>query len=374
MKKKTRRVIVILIGVVVSLFLFRTFYRNFDFENDKQTLLELKSKAGAGEITYVLDEMGGIESLSNPIINFAYQKWKEKMYARFISKDEIIESTSDNKIVNDISTIYREYWRRQLLKESPKNRTDSMLYQTLSEYLMANHLTILSKDSLSKTIKNDSELKRIIESQGFKVNFKFRNGFQELYIWDKETIHNYEVVLPKQTINTQVVFIENHLLNGYDYYASCGSSQVGGWAVKESATLYCNKEVYDINSETFRVSYLKHESLHFSDLNKYPHLSSSDLEYRSKVIELIYCTEETIYDRIGEFINGADITNRSYSHAYANYILIENLSKLLFNSEFKSDINQWKKVPVDKINKAASLLYQSSEDRLKKDNGLTELI
>ncbi len=374
MKKKTRLVIVILIGVVVSLFLFRTIYRNFDFEKDKQTLLELKSKAGAGEITYVLNEMGEIESLSNPIINFAYQKWKAKMYARFISKDEIIVNTSDHKIVNDISTIYREYWRDELLKESPENRTDSILYKNLIEYLITNHLTILSKDSLSKTIKNDSELKRIIEGQGLQTDFKFRNGFQELYIWDKETIKNYEVILPKQTIQTQVVFIENYLLNGYDYYASLGSSQVGGWAVKESATLYCNKGVYDINSEKFKVSYLKHESLHFTDLNEYPHLSSSDLEYRSKVIELIYCTEETIYDRMEEFINSANNKNRIYSHAYANYILIENLSKLLFNSEFNSDINQWKKIPVDKINKAASLLYNSSEEILQKDTSLTELI
>ena len=96
-------------------------------------------------------------------------------------------------------------------------------------------MTILSKDSLSKNIKNDSELKRIIEAQGFKTDFKFRNGFQELFIWDKEIIRDYKVILPKDTINSKVVFIEKYHLTGYDYYASCGNTQVGGWAIKESA-------------------------------------------------------------------------------------------------------------------------------------------
>ncbi len=377
MKKKTRNIILVIIGVLISLFIFRAFYRNYNFENDHQTLLELKTKAGDGEVKYVLDEMEKVESLSNPIINSAYQEWKKGMYTRFISKDEIIENTSENRIINDISTIYREYWRTELLKENPKDRTDSTLYKNISEYLITNHLTLLSNDSLSKTIKNDSELKRILEDKGVKTDFKYRNGFQELFIWDIETIKNYEVKLPKQTISTKVVFIEKFLLLGYDYYASFGSSPVGGWAIKESATLYCNNNNgsgYDIDSEKFRVSYLKHESLHFTDLNEYPNLSSTDLEYRSKVIELMYCTEETVYDRIVEFIIGANNTDRSHSHPYANYILIKNLSELLFNSEYESDINKWKELSVEKINSAATSLYEISEDTLLKDSSLSEVI
>ena len=374
MKKRTRNIILVIIGVLISLFIFRAFYKNYNFENDNQTLLELKTKAGNGEIKYVLNKIEEIESLSNPQINSAYQIWKKGMYARFITKDEVIESATDNTFINDISTIYQKYWRTELLKDNPKNRSDSLLYHNISDYLLINNLTILSEDSLRKNIKDDTELKKIIENQGFKVLFGLRNGFQEVFIWDKETINNYEVVLPKKTINTKVVFIDYFLLAGYDYYASFGSSSVGGWAIKESATLYCNKSDYDLDSEKFRVSYLKHESLHFTDLNEYPNLSSADLEYRSKVIELMYCTEETIYDRIAEFVNGANHSNRSHAHPYANYILIENLSKLIYNSEFKSDITQWKKVSFEKINNAASLLYKKSEEILQKDKNLVEII
>ena len=287
MKKRTKKIIFIIIGILVLLFLFRTIYKNFDFEKDKQTFVALITKAGTGKVVDALDEMRELESLTNPIINYKYQSWKKKMHTRFVSENEIIENTSGNKIINDISNIYRDYWRTELLKKNPENRTDTTLYITLTNYILSNHLTSLSQDSLSKNIKDDSELKKIIEAQGFKSDFKFRNGFQELFIWNKEMIKDYEVTLPKDTINTKVVFIEEFHITGYDDYATCGNTQVGGWAIKESATLYCNNG-YDLSSEKFNISYLKHESLHFTDLNEYPNLSSADLEYRAKAIELMY--------------------------------------------------------------------------------------
>ena len=370
MKEKTRTILLISISILVALF----FYGRHNFGNDRQSFREIVSLAGIGDVSTAFIKMEERKSFSNPIVNFIYQRWKKKMYARFVSKEEVFENTSGNKIVHAISNIYREYWRVELMKPLPESRTDSTLYNNIADYILSNKLTRLSKDSLHKNIKDDSVLKEIIEKEGFKADFKFRNGFQEVFIWNKESTKKYEIILPKDTIKTTVVFIESYHINGYDEFATFGDSQVGGWAVKESATLYCNKGTYDLNSEKFEVSYLKHESLHFTDLNKYPNLSATDLEYRSKVIELMYCTEGTIYDRISEFVSGANKADRKNSHPYANFILIQNLSKLIFNSDFNSAINQWKKVSVDKINKAASSLYESSENILRKDNSLNEII
>lgn len=369
-KKKTRNILLITVAIVVALF----FYGRHNFDNDRQSFREIVSLAGVGDVSTAFVKMEERKSFSNPILNFIYQRWKKKMYARFVSKEEVFENTSGNKIVNDISNIYREYWRVEMMKPKPESRTDSTLYNNIADYVLSNKLTNLSKDSLRKNIKDDSILKNIIEKEGFKVDFKFRNGFQEIFIWNKESTKKYDVFLPKDTVKTTVVFIESYHINGYDEFATFGDSQVGGWAIKESATLYCNKGTYDLNSETFEVSFLKHESLHFTDLNNYPNLSSADLEYRSKVIELMYGTEESIYDKIGMFINGANEANRDNAHPYANYILIQNMSKMIFNSDFNSDINQWKKVSVDKINKAASSLYESSENILQKDNRLNKII
>jgi hypothetical protein len=355
--KKNRNILLISLALVLAVFL----YGSQNFGNDRQSFREIVSLAGVGDVSTVFIKMEERKSFSNPIVNYIYRRWKNKMYARFVSKEEVFENTSGNKIINDISNIYREYWRVELLKPKPERRTDSTLYNNITDYIISNKLTTLSNESLRKNIKDDSVLKEIIEKEGFKVDFKFRNGFQEIFIWNKESTKKYEVILPKDTVKTTVVFIESYHINGYDEFATFGDSQVGGWAIKESATLYCNKGTYDLNSENFEVSYLKHESLHFTDLNNYPNLSSTDLEYRSKVNELMYCTERTIYDRISEFVSGANKADRENSHPYANYILIQNLSKLIFNSDFNSDINQWEKVSVDKINKAASSLYDSSE-------------
>jgi hypothetical protein len=370
MKKKTRNILLISISILVALF----FYGRHKFSNDRQSFREIVSLAGVGEVSTAFIKMEEKKSFSNPIVNFIYQRWKKKMYARFVSKEEVFENTSGNKIVNDISNIYREYWRVELMKPLPENRTDSTLYNNITDYVLSNKLTSLSKDSLRKNIKDDSFLKEIIKREGFNVDFKFRNGFQEIFIWNKESTKKYQVILPKDTVKTNVVFIESYHINGFDEFATFGDSQVGGWAIKESATLYCNKGTYDLNSEEFEVSYLKHESLHFTDLNNYPNLSSADLEYRSKVIELMYCSKGTIYNRISEFVSGSNKTDRENSHPYANYILIQNLSKLIFNSDFNSDINQWKKLSVDKINKAASSLYESSENILRKGNNLNKII
>lgn len=370
MKKRTRNILLITIGILVCLFLFGR--RNF--ENDKETLLMLKSKAGNGEIKFVLDKIEETKSLSNPLINIAYQKWKNKMYSRFITKEETIENNSGNKIINDISNIYREYWRTELLKNNAEDRTDTSLYHNLTQYLLSNSLTKLSKDSIQKTIKNDIELKRIIEKEGFKSKFMYRDGLQDLIIWNKESSEKYQVSLPKDTIATTVKFIQNYVLNGYDYYATFGSSQVGGWAEKKSATLYCNKNEYDLESELFKISYLKHESLHFIDLNEYPNLSSADLEYRAKIIELMFCTEASIYDRIAQFLNGANPENRSHAHAYANYTLISNLSQILFKSEYVSDYNQWQQLSVKEINNASLILYNRIESILQNEKSLTEII
>ncbi len=74
--KKTRNILLITTAVLVALF----FYGKHNFKEDKQTLSELMMKAGAGEITYALDKAEGIESFQNPIVNFIYQRWKNKIY------------------------------------------------------------------------------------------------------------------------------------------------------------------------------------------------------------------------------------------------------------------------------------------------------
>src|SRR4029077_9164441 len=57
-----------------------------------------------------------------------------------------------------------------------------------------------------------------------------------------------------------------------------------GWAT--AMTLYAVRSAYDIESESFRVSYLAHEAQHFADYGRFPKLARPEREYRAKLTEL----------------------------------------------------------------------------------------
>jgi hypothetical protein len=265
--------------------------------------------------------------------------------------------------VNNITEIYRNYWRTELLKENNADKTDSVLFKELSEYLTDNRLTDLSIDSLSRSISNKVELKKVIEQEGVNCSFFYPNGFQDILIWDKQTEKEYSIDLPEDTLTITVVFIENYLLRGCTDYATFGYAQIGGWSSSADSKLFCNKGTYDLTSEKFEVSYLKHEANHFIDHKNYPALSSPDLEYRSKLVEIIY-SKKTIYDKIQEFINGASSENRNYSHPYSNFCLIRDLSKTLFDNDFERDIKIWESIPPEEINRAARELLQKRNSEM----------
>ncbi|MFY7668729.1 MAG: hypothetical protein ACOVQG_08305, partial [Crocinitomicaceae bacterium] len=333
---------------------------------------QIISPASNGDVLSTLYRLDSIDRFSNPLVNRKYQKLKERYHSRFSNTNEIAEVLSKNEVINDICTFYRDYWKTKML-EAPFN-SDSILYDNLSHYLLNNKLTTLSFDELSKTIKDDSELIRVIENEGFHCKFLLINGIQDLLIWDKQSQSEYAVHLPEVKIDVNVIFIESYLLRGASDYATFGYSQIGGWASNNDSSLFCNKGTYKLKSEKFQYSYLKHESMHFVDIKNYPNLEPSDLEYRAKLIELIYCTEKTIFKRLDEFILGASNESRENSHPFANYHLIYQLSIKLFNNEFEADISKWKSLTPEEINKASLELFQKGSELLKANPNLNRII
>jgi hypothetical protein len=89
------------------------------------------------------------------------------------------------------------------------------------------------------------------------------------------------------------------------------------------------------------------------------------LEYRAKLLELYYAKGE-LFNLIQSFINSAKY-DKSNAHPFANYCLIRNLSLLIFNKEFETDIKQWQSVPGKNIRKAAEKLYRDNTSALKKN-------
>ena len=261
---------------------------------------QIISPAANGDVSLTLLRMDSLNKFANPLVNRKFQKTKKKYKARFISDTEKSKAPCNNSVINDICAFYQDYWKIKL--RNPSANCDTTLYSNIFHYLINKKLTKLSFDELSMTIKDDSELTKVIENEGFYCEFMLINGIQDLLIWDKQSQAEYAVVLPETNINVHVIFIENYVLRGASDYATFGHSQIGGWANNRDSSLFCNKGTYQLKSEKFQYSYLKHESIHFVDLKNYPNLQPADLEYRAKLVELIYCTEKTIYKRIDEFM------------------------------------------------------------------------
>ena len=100
-------------------------------------------------------------------------------------------------------------------------------------------------------------------------------AFYDLLLHQKETEVHYPVTTPEDTLEVKVVFMDSVICNGWEGYATLDTYFPGGWATRDA--LYCARSTYDLNSEHFAVSYLKHEGKHFADYERFPKLQSPDL-------------------------------------------------------------------------------------------------
>ena len=185
----------------------------------------------------------------------------------------------------------------------------------------------------------------------------------DLYLWKEEHEVTYNIDLPEgQDIEVPVVFMSDFVSNGWSHYTTFGHSYSGGWATRDK--LFCVEEAYgDKAEEAFLVSYIAHEGQHFGDYLRFPKLKQADLEFRAKLTELALA-KEIAYTTISKFIHNAK-NDKAYAHAYANHMVIRWLSEELFKTPFEQRVEQWKKVPVEQINKAALKLLKAHSIKLK---------
>jgi hypothetical protein len=157
------------------------------------------------------------------------------------------------------------------------------------------------------------------------------------------------------------VFMDDFITLGWEEFATLEMHYPGGWATPQE--LYCVKSAYDLKSELFLVSYLAHESRHFADYKLFPKLRSTDLEYRAKLTELSLA-KTSLYQLIEFFIANANGRSEN-GHSVANYCVIRDLSKSLFNIEFEKDISKWKQLSPAVINKGAAEILRANTKTLQ---------
>lgn len=295
---------------------------------------------------------GQLNEAVNYLSNFPHKKDCFQKYINVFKEGQYYKRT-DNKVIGSIDKIYQNYYRNIFWDDIPNEEAKELLFNELWVFCG-------SKIDLPKDENIESSIAKIVESEGYQFLGGRTGGFYGQYIWKSSLETTYEVELPSGIETYSIIMMDGFISRSWLDFISFGHMGTGGW-IGENGTLCCVKDSYNIESENFAISFLKHEAQHAYDKKKYPNITSVDLEYRAKLIELIYWPNEEL---IKSIFNEADNSNPNNSHSVAAFRIINSMSARIFGCEFVHDENSWDN-RIDDVKKVALELYDESNKNLE---------
>lgn len=210
------------------------------------------------------------------------------------------------ELLNNILKLYQIYYH-------------DIFYCGVQESEAADKLIDSLTDLLNIDNKDDEYLsyylQKLFEDYGYHAQFGKTQGFYGPYIWKDiaETVYNVE--LPDGIAEYKVNILKGFIFRSWMDYLTFGRFGTGGWTT-EDGVICCIEKVYDFNSEKFTVSLLKHEAQHAQDMKNFKGITSQELEYRAKLVELCYSNNINLLQK---FIAEADENKVNDGHALASF-------------------------------------------------------
>ena len=115
----------------------------------------------------------------------------------------------------------------------------------------------------------------------------------------------------------------------------------------------CIRSSYDLQSEDFTVSLLRHESQYVVDLQRYPDMTPADQEYRAKLVELIYTRSRNLLEY---FVQQRGSGEETDGHSLAANQLVDAFARIT-----GLELLALGKLPVGQVQSVAMELFQESE-------------
>ncbi|MCP4411238.1 MAG: hypothetical protein GY808_01495 [Gammaproteobacteria bacterium] len=262
-----------------------------------------------------------------------------------------------------IAKIFQDYWRDALLQKLPLADMDLLLKQQLDD--------ILQQQTFASALDDENKLMdnivKLIEKEGYFALSGKTPPLFELMIWTKNEVSSQNVELTDGNYNVNVNCLRNFVSKGWSNFATFGMSSTGGWTKKDG--LYCLCDDYNLDSDHFKVSFLKHEARHFADYQKFPELQSSDLEYRAKLTELVFAGSD-IHKRLMRFISAANKINNA-PHPLANWYIKNDFLKQLFDGKDSIVKSDWQQLSKETILLTAQKLLKLHDQKLIKAGAST---
>lgn len=286
----------------------------------------------------------------------------EKQYEdRFINKNEINKINTDDPWIKAVINCYFTYFR-SVLTNHPIEESENKLAEGLSG--------LTGGDPVSGLDEIESRLKEIFQQKGYSFLGGVTPPYRGPYIWKKTVKQEFSVVLPDSEQNMTVYFISDFLMLSWIHFATMGRHCAGGWAEPEGLYYVVREnESVDTGSDKFQIWFLKHEAQHLSDYARHPRLNAANLEYRAKLVELIYSPQP--HKLIEKFLNQSKNDN-TLPHPYAAYTIITNLSDLLFGQKYIDTMQQWRNIPSGSLSESALKLFRQNTKSLNEAGHETE--
>lgn len=209
----------------------------------------------------------------------------------------------------------------------------------------------ITKDEIRLCDLEQTYLPKLFQSWGLHFMGGRTSGYYGPYIWQTTEKVSYDVELPDGVQTYAVKLLDGFIFRSWMDYLSFGEIGPGGWADGDGY-INCVKSAWDFDSERFQVCLLKHEAQHVRDLEKHKDMASEDLEYRAKLVELIYSSERNL---LQAFAQEASSTDRRNGHAMAAHRILKGYANKLGVERIEPSA-----IPVKQIQAVAKLLYENS--------------
>lgn len=208
-------------------------------------------------------------------------------------------------ILNDILRAYQIYFRDTFYCGVSQTEAEIKLLSGLREIA---GVPDADEEALSERLKS------IFEKNGYCSLFGKSQGYYGPYVWRETVPTVYRIELPDGTAEYTVNILKGFVFRSWMDYLTFGRFGTRGWASPDG-TINCIEQAYDFESESFRVCLLKHEAQHSVDMKRFPKITPAELEYRAKLVELIYSSDLGLLQK---FLSEADERKTNDSHAVAS--------------------------------------------------------
>lgn len=276
--------------------------------------------------------------------------------ARFVHQTEDLLPATGDEFADQVILAYRNYWAHTLTGRLTPQEGQSFLWNSLVALLQPSDEPAYAENDSTIYIKTGA----LLQEKGFFYLEAEAPPLRDLFLWKNEETIEYAVGLTDQSQVVEVTFMSDIYSMGWKEFATLGLVATTGWV--EGKRLYCVGRSYDRSSENFRVSYLKHESRHLADFERFPGLSSSELEYRAKLTELAFAST-TLNDLLIDFTNNS-APNPESPHAFANYRVTKSIYQEIHDAPMPKSTNPWQSVDPIIVNRAARILLEHNTGEL----------